>query len=219
MKREKALFIIFICCGLIICASSLWLILVKKNQLRRFADRISSRQIAIYPTRAAIYDCNGTKIAWTEWSFYIQSNRRYLKNMENFFHALNLEFKPLYNNTTRRYTQIIPPEKVTDAIQISRRYKMRVRRSIVRKTIELSPAAQNYIGHVLYYYGISGKELEKNNILQGRAGIYRITQGASGKIAEKSLKVMLPMQQGAPVHLDLSLFELQSGLYITEGGK
>ena len=96
---------------------------------------------------------------------------------------------------------------------------MRVRRSIVRKTIKLSPAAQNYIGHVLYYYGISGKELEKNNILQGRAGIYRIVQGASGKIAEKSFKVMLPMQQGTPLHLDLSLLELQSGLYITEGGK
>lgn len=219
MKREKALFIIFIFCGLIICAGSLWLILVKKNQLRRFADRISLRQITIYPTRAEIYDCNGTRIAWTEWNFYIQSNRRHLNNMEKFFHALNLEFNPQYSNTTRRYTQIIPPEKVTRAIKISRRYKMRVRRSIVRKTIKLSPAAQSYIGHVISYYGISGKELEKNNSLQGRAGIYRITQGASGKIAEKSLKVMLPMQQGAPLHLDLSLFELQSGLFLTKGYK
>ena len=219
MNRTKALFIIFICWGLIICAGSLWLILVKKAPLDRFARKISLRQISIYPARAAIYDRNGTKIAWTEWEFYIQSSRRYYDNMENFFRALNLEFKPVYNKTTRRYTQIIPPEKVADALKIARRYRLRVRRSIVRRTVGLSPAAQYYVGHVLLYYGISGRELVKNDFLQGRHGIYHIKQGTSGKIAEKSFKVQLPMQEGHPVYLDLSLLELQSGIFITEGCK
>ena len=110
-------------------------------------------------------------------------------------------------------------EKVAAAIKIARRYRLRVRRSIVRRTVGLSPAAQYYVGHVLLYYGISGMELVKNDFLQGRQGIYHIKQGTSGKIAEKSFKVQLPMQEGHPLYLDLSLLELQSGIFITEGCK
>lgn len=219
MKRVKILFILFICWGAIIFASSLHLVCFKKQQLNRFADKIASRQVMIYPTRAPIYDCSGVKIAWTEWEFYIQINRFQQNNAKKFCRTLNMPFKPFYNESKRRYTQIIPAEKAADAITLARKYRLRVRRNIVRRTVKLSHAAQYFLGRTLLYHGISGLEAKYNSTLQGRAGHYHITQGAVGKIAENSLKVMLPMQEGKAIHLNYSLMELQCGLLLTEGIK
>lgn len=219
MKRVKILFILFICWGTIICASSLWLVCFKKQQLNRFAKKLSSRQVMIYPTRAPIYDCNGVKIAWTEWEFYIQFFSGQLQSAEKFFRSFEVPFRPSFNKSTRRYTHIIPPDKTADAIKLARKYRLRVRRNIVRRTVKLSPAAQSFIGNILLHYGISGLELKYNAALQGRAGHYHIIQGTAGKIAKGSFKVMLPMQEGREIRLGMSLLELQCGLFVTEGIK
>lgn len=202
-----------------ICISSLWLVTVQQDELKRFARKLSSRQVSVYPVRAPIYDSNGVKTAWTEWEFYIRVTGRQKKSAEKFCRALGMDFSPFYNSTSRFYTQLIPPEKTAAAISLARKYRLRVRRNIVRRTVKLSPSAQSFIGRTLLYYGISGQELKHNTRLQGRAGYYHIVQGAAGKIAKESFKVMLPMQEGKELRLGMSLLELQCGLFITEGIK
>lgn len=217
MKRLKTLFFIFIFWGVLIAATSLWLICSQQKQLKNFAGKISSKQVSVFPTRAAIYDCNGVKIAWTEWDFYVISTQRSKKNTENFLRELDIEFNPVFSENLRRYFQSIPPHKVRQAVLLARKYRIRIHRNIVRRTLKLSPAAQHYIGHTMQYYGISGIEKKYDLILRGQPGFYHIVQGAAGKIERNSLKVMIPMQEGTAVHLKHSLLEIQSGLFMTEG--
>ena len=217
MKRAYILLVFFICWGAVIAASSLYLICCKKDELNRLERKISSRKFTIYPTRAVIYGCNGEKVAWTEWEFYIRYSARRRKSMENFFRTIGIEAAPVFIEHSNTFIQNIPRNKAADAVKLARKYRIRVRRHIVRRTVPLSNAAQSYIGQTLLYHGISGIEQKFNSRLQGRAGIYLAVQGMAGRIAERSLKVMLPMQEGSDITLNCSLFEMQCGLMLTEG--
>ncbi len=217
MKRAYILLAFFICWGVVIAASSLYLICNKKDELNRLERKISSRKFILYPTRAVIFDRNGEKIAWTEWEFYIRYSYRNRKNTEKLFRTLGIKTEPVFIERTKTFIQNIPNDKVVDAVKLARKYRIRVRRRIVRRTVPLSNAAKSYIGQTLLYHGISGVELKYNSGLQGRAGIYFAVQGMAGRIAEKSFKVMLPMQEGNAVTLPYSLFEIQCGLMLTGG--
>ncbi|MBR1965189.1 MAG: hypothetical protein IKA22_01115 [Lentisphaeria bacterium] len=216
MKRINILVAFFICWGILIIASSMLLAVKNRKELLDFSRKIAERKVTIYPVCAPIVDCYGTKIAWTEWQFYLQCSVRRKKDMEKFFKELGIVFEPVHIVEKKCMIQNIPAAKAANAVKLARKYRFRLRKKTVRCLQKLPLTAQNFIGSTFLYYGINGLEAQYNDRMQGIPGIYQIMRGPSGRIEKNSFKIMLPMRSGRELRLQASLLELQCGLFPME---
>ena len=197
-------------------SSSAVIVIKKRQDLLDFSRKIAERTVTIYPVRASILDCNGVKVAWTEWQFYFRFVPKQAASAEKLCNELGIIFAPENVSDKKYLQQNIPAEKTAAAVKLVRKYKFRLRKVSVRRYNRLSAAAEYFIGRTVEHCGISGIEAEYNNILQGQPGIYRIMRGPSGKIAKNSFKVVSPMRVGSDLRLKSSLLELQCGIFSKE---
>lgn len=216
--RGRILFVFFVCWGMIILSSGPWLILKKREPLLKFAAKTASRTITFHPLRAPILDCNGEKIAWSEWQFYISAPMRRRNDIQKISRELDLFSEPLENAEKKELRQNIPAKKLADAVRLVKKYRLRIAKNIIRKYIDLPYNSKYYIGDVLLHYGVYGLEREFDRQLQGRAAVYSVMRSSrSGTIDRKSFKIITPLQEGSALKVPYSLTELQSGLLLPGG--
>ena len=211
MKRDVTILIFFICWGAVIILAALWLIGKEKNSLLDFSRKIAEKKYVYYPVRAPILDSGNEKICWTEWHFYIRAPRRQYRQMAKFFADLQIPFAPVSApRNTGFYQQTIPADKLSKAAEAAKKYQLRIRKKIVRKSHKLPPHVQYKLGQCILYYGIYGLEAQYNSRLAGQPGIYHTSSGPRS-FDRKNFKVISTIQPGSPLRLKQSLLELQCG--------
>ena len=208
MKRKRAFFIIFVCWGLIVALGSMRMILTQRENLIDFSRKIAEEKIVYYPLRAPIIDCDGREVCYTEWLFSVHEHLRYRNKLAKLAQDLNLELTG--DDKTVRCS--IPKEKLSSAVKLCRKYRLKIKKRIIRRTADLPENVRCKLGIVPVYSGISGIEAAYNKYLQGTPGIYQSIRSPQKKIATDSFRIMLPMRSGRKVKLKQSLFELQCGI-------
>lgn len=202
--------VLFLLWGLAIICGTWWLIAVKRNELLKFADKISTRNITVYPVRAPILDRNGEKVCWTEWIFYVCCKPKNIRLLKSFCSKLDISFAPeKLQDTTLR--QKIPPEKLDNAVLLARELKLELQKQSVRLMLPLPSDAIMHIGKVIKNNGLWGIELAGNNILNGTPGFYNVRVAPAGGFEADSFKVIAPVSEGRPIYLKQSIDELICG--------
>lgn len=195
---------------MIIVLSSLYLITFKRKELLKFSAKVAEKEVVYYPLRGAILDRNGEKVCSTEWIFYIQVPEKEKDKIYRLQDGLNLQI----NVNEQKIIGVIPKNKLTQAVKLCRRYRLSLRKRIVRKVVPLPENVRSRLGTVLQYQGISGIEAEYNDVLQGKPGRYRFNQGSRpvNAVDLKSFRIISPVQQGRNIRLKQVLAELQCGI-------
>lgn len=210
MIRRRAFLIIFLCWGVIIAFSSIWLVVSETRPLIAFSRKVAEGEVVYYPPRASIVDRCGEKICYTEWVFFVRIPQKQKYKAAELSNALGIDCKD--ENGSLRYD--IPKEKLSAAVKLCRRLHLQLRRNIVRRTAVLPPSVKSRLGIVILYHGLTGIEAEYDRYLQGTPGVYQVIRSPHPlkKIEKDSFRIMSPMRAGRTVRLRQSLAELQCGI-------
>lgn len=213
MKRRQIFLLLFCCWGLIIGASSMYLILSKQQSLLAFSERVAEEEIIYYPLRAPIVDRNGQNVCHTDWIFYIKASKKQKNNLMQIVKQLEIQPQTYTADNQTEYC-ILPKEKLSSAVILCRKYRLKIHKRITRNCIDLPENVKTHLGKVLLYNGLYGLEAKYNSHLQGTPGVYQAIKGPRplNSIEKNTFRILAPMRPGRMLKLKQSIPELQCGI-------
>ena len=192
-KRIQSIFVIFILWFLIIIIYLFYFTVYSRSEYLKKSNSLSFREAKIPAPRGAIFDKNGTKLAWTliYYDLYLKNkpitdnHKKYLlQQISTIFPGIKKIDKYHHDDEIIIIKKMTPQNLKSAQILLSSTPELSIRPTPKRISIKM-PEVKKYIGTARYindkWIGVSGIEKEFNSHLNGSDGLYTVMIDKDGK--------------------------------------